>query len=61
MPDSSKTTSVARDRFRLMAAQFRALAESAKDPVVADGYRRLAEGYESLAGCHEPAPKQDKS
>lgn len=59
MPTLSETASAGRDRFRLKAAEFRTLAERAKDPVIAEGYRRLAEGYESLASHCKPPPRPD--
>jgi hypothetical protein len=38
-----------RDEFRTKAAEFRHLAQQTRNPTIAEAYRKLAEGYETLA------------
>lgn len=37
------------DEFRAKAAEFRQIAQRTKDPTIAEAYKKLAEGYETLA------------
>jgi len=47
------------DQYSALARQYRLLADRAATPLLADGYRKLAEGYATLAQAHKPAAPDD--